>query len=67
MPQSFANQNAWRDDLWLLTETELEVTPQGTVLTSIMGNKAVVGKDRIDKDTRFGYLAYGLYSSQFKH
>lgn len=67
MPTSFARQNSWSDDLWLLTVAELEVVPPGTVLTSIMGDKAVVGEDYIDTDTRFGYIAYGLYSTQFKH
>lgn len=67
MPQSFANNNSWSGDLWLLTVAELEVTPPGTVLTSIMGNKKTVGQDYIDTDTRFGYTAYGLFSTQFKH
>jgi hypothetical protein len=67
MPESFARQNSWRDDLWLLTEAELEVTPKGTVVTSINGKKKTVGVDEIDRDTRFGYLAWGLYSTQFKH
>lgn len=67
MPQSFANDNSWRDDLWLLTKAELEVVPPGTVLTSIMGEEKIVGQARLSNDTRFGYLAYGLYSTQFKH
>jgi hypothetical protein len=67
MPQSFANMNPWKDDLWLLTEAELEVVPPGTVLTSIFGDKVTVGTDYIDTDTRFGYIAYGLTSKQFKH
>lgn len=67
VPESFARQNSWRDDLWLLTEFELEITPPGTVLTSILGDKATVGVDDIDRDTRFGYVAWGLYSTQFKH
>ena len=71
MPQSFVNQNPWDEPdvpvLWLLTPVELEVTPPGTILTSVMGNKAVVGQDFIDTDTRFGYVAYGLTEDQFKH
>jgi hypothetical protein len=67
MPQSYANDNAGTDDLWLLTVAELEVVPPGTVLTSILNDKVVVGQDYIDTDTRYGYVAYGLYSTQFKH
>lgn len=67
MPESFARQNSWDGDLWLLTETELEVTPPGTIVTSITGKTKVTGLDEIDRDTRFGYLAWGLYEDQFKH
>jgi hypothetical protein len=59
--------NSWKDDLWLLTPMELEVTPPGTVVTSILGDTKTVGVDEIDTETRFGYTAYGLYSTQFKH
>lgn len=46
-------------DLWLLREDELDLLPDGTELLSI--NNDYVKKDNsLDKDTRFGYLAYGL-------
>lgn len=68
IPLSYAKDNAWEDDLWLLTPAEFEVLPPGTVLTSILDDKVVVGQDVIHSDdTRFGYIAYGLYSTQFKH
>lgn len=66
-PASYVNQNSWKDDLWLLTPMELEVTPKGTKVTSIFFDEKTVGEDYIDTDTRFGYTAYGLYSGQFKH
>ena len=66
-PQSYALNHQWDGSgLWLLTESELEVTPKGTVLTSINGTQKTVGKDAIDTDSRFGYLAYGLYAEQFR-
>lgn len=66
-PESYIRQNSWKDDLWLLTPMELEVTPKGTIVTSILGDRKIVGHDYLDKDTRFGYTAYGLYPYQFKH
>lgn len=44
----------------LLTPAELKTAPNGTELWTVNGEKAVVGTDYIDLDTRFGYLAYGL-------
>lgn len=41
--------------LWLY-----EALPDGTELISIMGDKAVKGKDYIDNDVRFGCLGYGM-------
>ena len=32
----------------------------GTILFSIFGQKAVVGKDEIDTDNRSGYIAWGF-------
>jgi hypothetical protein len=70
-PASYINDNPWDEDgqelLWLLTPMELEVTPPGTIVTSILGDTKIVGAQKIDTDTRFGYTAYGLYSNQFKH
>jgi hypothetical protein len=70
-PQSFINNQPWDEEgeeyLWLLTPFELDVTPKGTILTSIWGDRRIVGHDYIDKDTRFGYIAFGLTDDQFKH
>ncbi len=70
-PVSYVNNNPWdepdKEVLWLLTPMELEVTPKGTILTSIMGNKKIVGHDYIDTDTRGGYTAFGMTEDQFKH
>lgn len=53
----------WRLDdgrtIMLITPEELKRTPSGTSLICIDGREAVVGKDHIDDDTRFGYLAFG--------
>ena len=54
------------NSLWLLTPEELTKVPEGTVLESITGSKKVYGTDRIDNDTRFGHLAYGV-RNPFKH
>lgn len=57
------DRNNWRLEdgrvIGLLTPEDLENTPDGTLLYDIEGNSAVVGKDEIDNDVRYGYLAYG--------
>ena len=68
IPRSVSNDYPWdrnaADVLWLLTPDELERVPDGTRLTTINDTVAVVGTDDIDGDTRGGYLAYGLLTSQ---
>lgn len=69
-PDSFRRGNTWEvdeggDPLWRLTPEELERVPVGTTLTSIFGNKSIVGVDKIDTDTRFGYIAHGVFEYQF--
>jgi hypothetical protein len=49
----------WKDELWLLTEAELDSLPDGTILLSVNNNKKIK-TDALDRDTRFGVLAYGL-------
>ena len=49
----------WDDDLWLLTEQELDELPDGTKLMSI-NNRIESKNPDLDRDTRFGVLAYGL-------
>jgi hypothetical protein len=51
---------SWDDTLWLFTKEEYEQLPDGIELTSINGDIRIKGVDEIDKDTRFGYLAYGV-------
>lgn len=48
------------NDLWLFTPGEYEQLPDGTELTSIMGDIRVKGQDDIDQDVRFGHLAWGV-------
>lgn len=47
-------------NLYLFTKEEYEQLPDGIELTSINNTTSVKGKDYIDMDTRFGYLAYGV-------
>lgn len=49
----------WNDTLWLLTEEELDELPDGTELMSI-NNRIERKNPDLDRDTRFGVLAYGL-------
>lgn len=48
----------------LLTPAEFDALPDGTVLTSISGQKKTKGVDYIDGDTRNGHLAYGRLASE---
>lgn len=55
----------WDEDenpLWLFTPEEYNQLPDGIDLESINGKSYTKGKDYIDDDTRFGYLAYGIRS-----
>ena len=45
--------------LELIREDEFDALPNGTELVSIRGESVVLGRDKIDNDTRGGYLAYG--------
>lgn len=44
--------------LFLIPLLLWEYIPDGTEVVSIMGEKCIKGKDKIDDDTRDGYLAY---------
>lgn len=44
----------------LITPAELSEVPKGTVLVTILGNRVKVGADKVDGDTRGGFLAYGF-------
>jgi hypothetical protein len=46
--------------LVLLTLDEFNKLPDGIVLECIDGSFVTKGKDYIDDDTRFGYLAFGI-------
>jgi len=50
----------WDDKLWLFTTEEFNKLPDGIELISITGEKAIKGKDYIDMDSRYGYIAYGV-------
>lgn len=47
-------------DLYLCPIAEFDDLPDGIALHSISGLVAVKGRDDIDKDTRGGFLAYGI-------
>lgn len=67
-PSSYTHGHVWsllhKDPLWLLTIDELDSLPSHTFVHSISGDEHVVS-DIIDRETRFGYTAYGLRESQF--
>jgi hypothetical protein len=48
------------ENLWLLTEEEMNEVPNGTALLSINDEIKVKGIDKIGDDLRFGAFAYGL-------
>jgi len=50
----------WDNNLWLFTPSEFSYLPDGIELKSINGERVIKGKDYIDKDVRFGHLAYGI-------
>lgn len=53
--------HSWDGDLYLILESDFDNWPQGVVLTSILGNRVIKGKDPIDMDTRGGLLAFGIF------
>lgn len=55
----------WDEKLWLLTEKELDELPDGTRLLSI-SDSYHVKNPALDRETRFGYLAYGLTEELIK-
>lgn len=46
--------------IYLVPESKYNKLPKGTELYSINGKRVIKGKDKIDDDTRGGYLAYGI-------
>lgn len=44
----------------LITPERFDTLPDGAVLFSINGRQVVKGTDRIDMDTRAGFIAYGF-------
>jgi hypothetical protein len=67
IPQSKINRNPWDEDedmLWLLTPDELDRVPDGFMLHGIMGDTTVMDEVGPDRDTRFGYVAWGFRESQ---
>jgi hypothetical protein len=51
----------WNEDgLYLFTPEEYERLPDGTELSCIDNSVAVKGTDKIDMDTRFYHIAYGV-------
>jgi hypothetical protein len=46
--------------LYLLTLDEFGQLPDGTEVESISGRKYIKGHDKIDQDTRWGYMSVGV-------
>jgi len=55
----------WDSELWLFTPEELSKIETGTTLKDINGN-LIIASDQLDKDTRFGYTAYGITEQMAK-
>jgi hypothetical protein len=49
----------WDEELWLFYENDLDQIPDGIQLKTINGD-VVVKSPKLDQDTRYGLLAYGL-------
>ncbi len=47
-------------DLWLFTMAEFQQLPDGIVLESINGKKAVKGLDRIGHEQLWSYISWGV-------
>jgi hypothetical protein len=47
-------------DLWLFTMAEFQQLPDGIVLESINGKKAVKGLDRIGHERLWSYISWGV-------
>lgn len=47
-------------DLHLFTKEEYDQLPDGIELTCIDNETVIKGKDYVDLDTRFGYIAFGV-------
>lgn len=48
----------------LIHISKFDEIPDGTKLISIMGKHAIKGQDKIDMDTRFGFLAWSIYRDE---
>ncbi|MFA6526746.1 MAG: hypothetical protein WCT26_05070 [Candidatus Buchananbacteria bacterium] len=46
--------------VWLITPDQFEQLPDGTKLTSIVGDQVIKGRDQIDLETRGGYISFGF-------
>jgi hypothetical protein len=67
VPTSKRNGTSWDggdDPLWLLTPEEVDQVPDGFVLHGISGERFVMDEDGPDRDTRFGFIAWGFLESQ---
>ena len=51
----------WDTHLMLCPLWALELLADGGALTDIFGQKAILGKDRVDPGTRDGLIAYGFF------
>lgn len=47
-------------NLYLFTPEEYEQLPSGFELTCIDGSTAIKSVDKVDGDTRFGHIAFGV-------
>lgn len=60
--KAISNMQLWskETDLYLFTPEEYEQLPYGFELTCIDGTTSKKDIDKVDGDTRFGHLAFGV-------
>jgi hypothetical protein len=55
----------WDEGLLLLPPDMLALVPNGTILTTILGEKKIKGTSYISTDVRYGVLAIGITVKQW--
>lgn len=55
----------WDEGLLLLKPEHLPLVPDGTILTTILGEQKIKGKSHIDMDVRYGMLSVGITIRQW--
>ena len=59
-PQEHTASEKPKEKICLITPEQFQQLPDGTVLTSIFGEKLIKGKDEIEQVTKGGFIAFGF-------